>query len=141
MNLVRWLKVFYSSLTIIGGGGYSTFAERKISTRWTIWTAIIMLRLIKKLQTVCMIRGSGVTRLLRSYVSWGSTRYDRAARRSDVDWLSEPAKPLPYARGEVRTHAAVTANRVRAPRAPPHPTPAPHPPVTSQSMPYIALII
>lgn len=31
------IKTIKNLLTIIGGG-YSTFAERNISTRWTIWT-------------------------------------------------------------------------------------------------------
>lgn len=40
---------------------------------------------------------------------------------------TEHGRAKAYARGEVRTHAGLTANRVRAPRAPPRSRPRPAP--------------
>lgn len=91
-----------------------------------------------KLETVQLIRGGGQTIAIvvrvRKLSDASQPTLSAFERRLKSDRMA-------YATGEVRTHAAVTTNGVRAPRAPRAPHRTPRPPVTSQSMPYIALII
>lgn len=58
-------------------------------------------------------------------VTCDTIKHVRLARALDGDWTRAGEG---YARGEVRTHAGLTANRVRAPRAPPRVCARPAPP-------------